>query len=190
MSVPNRASIKEANDHLKKLHQTVFELENKVQMQSMHIEELSRSNRELLQRVVSSDREKDDALQDRDKHISRLERKVRETEELCQKLLEAAQERDAVVLRLERRARLFYEVVQHKSSLDKIVAVLNELSREGGGGGEGFDDLHSQGLDVLSEKLARIRLPSDSGSSLSQQSQGPTLQDTLNQADSATSEHS
>lgn len=117
----SRVNIEEANKHLKQLHQRVIELENQVQAQSTLTEELRKTNLELQQRLEETTSEKD-------AHISELTEKLDQSERRVQQLLEAAQERDDAVLKLEKKARLFYEVVEHKSSLARILQVMEELS--------------------------------------------------------------
>ena len=117
----SRVNIEEANKHLKQLHQRVVELENQVQMQSIHADELQKSNLELQQRLKESDAEKN-------ARISELTEKLQQSERQVQQLLEAAEERDTAVLKLEKKARLFYEVVEHKSALARILQVMEELS--------------------------------------------------------------
>ena len=117
----SRVNIEEANKHLKQLHQRVLELENQVQTQSTQAEELRKANLELQQRLEETTSEKDAC-------ISELTEKLDQSESHVQQLLEAAQERDAAVLKLEKKARLFYEVVEHKSSLARILQVMEELS--------------------------------------------------------------
>lgn len=70
----NKLNIKEANDHLKQLHQRVYELENQVHMQNMHAEELQKSNLELQHRLQEILREKEEASH-------RLQEILREKEE-------------------------------------------------------------------------------------------------------------
>ena len=106
---------------MKQLHQRVIELENQVQMQTIHADELRRANLELQQRLKESDSEKN-------VRISELTERLKQSERHVQQLLEAAEERDAAVLKLEKKARLFYEVVEHKSSLKRILQVMEELS--------------------------------------------------------------
>ena len=117
----SRVNIEEANKHLKQLHQRVVELENQVQVQSTQAEELRKNNLELQQRL-------EETTSERDARISELTEKLDQSESRVQQLLEAAQERDAAVLKLEKKARLFYEVVEHKSSLSRILQVMEELS--------------------------------------------------------------
>ena len=98
-----------------------MELENQVQMQSIHADELKKTNLDLQQRLKESDSEKN-------ARVSELTEKLRESEGHVQQLLVAAEERDAAVMKLEKKARLFYEVVEHKSSLARILEVMEELS--------------------------------------------------------------
>ena len=106
---------------MKQLHQRVVELENQVQTQSTLAEELRKTNLELQERLKETTSEKD-------ARISELTETLEQSESHVQQLLEAAQERDAAVLMLEKKARLFYEVVEHKSSLARILQVMEELS--------------------------------------------------------------
>ena len=117
----SRVNIEEANKHLKQLHQRIMELENQVQMQSIHADELKKTNLDLQQRLKETDSEKN-------ARVSELTEKLRESEGHVQQLLVAAEERDAAVMKLEKKARLFYEVVEHKSSLARILEVMEELS--------------------------------------------------------------
>ena len=117
----SRVNIEEANKHLKQLHERVVALENQVQTQSTQVEELRKNNLQLQQRLEETTSEKDAC-------ISELTEKLDQSESRVQQLLEAAQERDAAVLKLEKKARLFYEVVEHKSSLARILQVMEELS--------------------------------------------------------------
>lgn len=117
----SRVNIEEANKHLKQLHQRVIELENQVQMQAIHADELRKTNLELQQRLEESN-------SDKNARILELTERLKQSERHVQQLLEAAEERDAAVLKLEKKARLFYEVVEHKSSLERILQVMEELS--------------------------------------------------------------
>ena len=117
----SRGSIQEANEHLKQLHQKVFELENQIQMQAMHIDELQKTNFELHKRLQEASQEQESET------IVDLKRQLQESEDHVQKLLAAAQERDTAMLKLESKARLFYEAVEHKNSLARILEVLEEV---------------------------------------------------------------
>ena len=120
----SRGSIQEANEHLKQLHQKVFELENQIQMQAMHIDELQKTNFELHKRLQEASQEQESET------IVDLKRQLQESEDHVQKLLAAAQERDTAMLKLESKARLFYEAVEHKNSLARILEVLEEVGRD------------------------------------------------------------
>ena len=127
----SKVNIEEANSHLRKLHKKVFELENRIQMQALHVEELQKANSQLQHQLST-------VTQERARESQRLE----EAENHVQQLLEAAGERDAAVLKLEKKARLFYEVVEHRPAIARILEVLEELSIQGvengvEGGGEG-----------------------------------------------------
>ena len=123
-----KLNIDEANAHLRQLHKRVFELENQIQMQALHVEELQNTNLHLQQQLKKTTREHAEALKEKDGLVSELTQRLEESEEQVQQLLEAAQERDAAVSKLEKKARLFYEVVEHRSSLSCILAVMDELS--------------------------------------------------------------
>ena len=122
----NRTNIKEANEHLQQLHHTVFELENRVQLQGMQIDELQKSNAELQRQLAR--KEKD--LVARDRQISELTEELKEKDEQVQKLLSSADLRDSVMLHLEAKSRLFHEAVEHKSALIKILEVLEEVEAQ------------------------------------------------------------
>lgn len=126
----SKVNIKEANEHLKQLHQRVFELENQIQLQAIHVEELQKTNTELQQKVHEVMKEKEEALRVKDSLIVDLGQKLEESEKRVQTLLEAAEERDETLVKLEGKARLFYEVVEHRHALTRIVQVLEELSSE------------------------------------------------------------
>lgn len=68
----NKLNIKEANDHLKQLHQRVYELENQVHMQNMHAEELQeifREKEEASHRLQEILREKEEASRRKDAQV-------------------------------------------------------------------------------------------------------------------------
>lgn len=117
----SKVNIEEANSHLRKLHKKVFELENRIQMQALHVEELQKVNAQLQQQLGKVTRQS--ALE-----ISELTQRLENSEGRVQRLLGAAQERDATVLQLEKKARLFYEVVEHRTAISHILEVLEELS--------------------------------------------------------------
>ena len=115
-------NIKEANEHLKQLHQRVYELENQLQLQALHVEELQKTNIELKRKSKG-------IIKEKDSQISELTQCLHKSEEHVQKLLEAAEERDVMVEKLETKARLFYEVVEHKAVLARMLEILEELSQ-------------------------------------------------------------
>lgn len=82
--------------------------------------------------------------------VAELTQRLQESETRVHQLLEAAEERDATMVKLETKSRLFYEAVEHRVALSRILEVMEELSvgaetvedgtprrrkREGGGGG-------------------------------------------------------
>ena len=121
----NKSSIREANEHLQKLHSRIYDLESKLQLQAMHIEELQRKNTELTEELRQEREEHGSVMAAKDEEssqaISRLETQL-------QKLLESAEERDAAVIKLEAKSRLFYEVAEHKYALSRILELLEEVS--------------------------------------------------------------
>ena len=141
-----KVNIVEANSHLRELHKKVFELENKVHMQSMYVEELETVNQQLQQKVKKITDDNKDTLKEKEEEILEMGQRLDESEKQVQLLLAAAQERDLVVDKMENKARLFYEVVEHRSALARMVEVLDELSEQedadkdgvSGGDGGGF----------------------------------------------------
>ena len=123
----NKLNIKEANDHLKQLHRKVFELENQVQMHALHTQELERANAGLKKRMAELEQLRERDLAAKDRQISELSQKLGERESQIQRLLDTAEEQDQLVLKLESRARLFYEAVDNRASLAKILQVLEEI---------------------------------------------------------------
>lgn len=128
----SRLNIREANEHLQQLHQRVYELENQLQLQAIHVEELQRANGDLEQRVHDLLREKAETVREKDSQLVELGERLAESEDRVQQLLEAAHERDSTLLKLEKKARLFYEVLEHKGSLVRILEVLEHLSEPDG----------------------------------------------------------
>lgn len=120
----SKVNIQEANSHLRQLHKKIFELENRIQMQALHVEELQKANTALQQQLQETTREE---VGKKDATIAELGQRLEESEKRVQQLLASAQERDMAVLKLEKKARLFYEVVEHQSSLARILEVLEEL---------------------------------------------------------------
>lgn len=126
----NKLNIKEANEHLKQLHRRVFELENQVQMHTLHMQELEKTNAELLERLKTAERESERELAAKEAQNVEIRKQLSECESRVDVLLQAAEERDRLVLRLEAKARLFYEVVEHRAALSRIVEVLDDIHRQ------------------------------------------------------------
>jgi len=118
----NKVNIKEANEHLQQLHQKVGELENQVEMKSLRIEELQEANKLLA-----------DTVQQKNEEISQLTEKLHDSEQQVQRLLSSALERDETATKLEQKARLFYEAVEHRPSLARLLQVLDQVSESIGG---------------------------------------------------------
>lgn len=127
MSIP-KVNIQEANSHLRQLHKKMFELENKIQMQALHVEELQKANHQLQHQLKKVGQESGREIQKKEEEIAELTRRLDESEDHVQRLLASAQERDSTLLKLEKKARLFYEVVEHRPVLSRILEVLDELS--------------------------------------------------------------
>ena len=121
----NKSSIREANEHLQKLHSRIYELESKLQLQAMHIEELQRKNTELTQQLRQEREEHDSVAAAKEDESSRA---ISRLETQLQQLLESAEERDAAMIKLEAKSRLFYEVAEHKYALSRILELLEEVS--------------------------------------------------------------
>lgn len=121
----NKSSIREANEHLQKLHSRIYELESKLQLQAMHIEELQRKNTELTEQLRQEREEHDSLMAAKEEESSRA---ISRLETQLQKLLESAEERDAAMIKLEAKSRLFYEVAEHKYALSRILELLEEVS--------------------------------------------------------------
>lgn len=129
MSV-NKVNIKEANEHLKQLHKRVIELENQVQMHVLHTHELERTNADLERKLQETQQQKRTELLAKDTEISDLTQRLDQCQGEIQVLLEAAEERDQLVVKLETKARLFYEAVEHRAALCRIVQVLEDLHKQ------------------------------------------------------------
>lgn len=113
----SKTSIKEANEHLKELHQRLYDTETQLQLHTLHIEELQKNNKELQQMLAKENEEKNE-----------LERVVKSKEELIERLLSSAEEKDTMIAKLEEKSRLFHELIEHRSAMEHIVKVLNEVS--------------------------------------------------------------
>ena len=165
----NKLNIKEANDHLKQLHRKVFELENQVQMHALHTQELERSNRELQERLEAAQRQREEELAAKDAQITELSGKLSECESQVQVLLQAAEERDVLVLKLESKARLFYEAVEHRAALGRIVQVMDDLHHqreESAGSSAVISGAVPNGSEVVGEKGDRTLYPTNGGAHL------------------------
>ena len=126
----NKLNIKEANEHLKQLHRRVIELENQVHMHALHSQELERANAELRERLEAAERGRERELRARDAQTAEAERRLADCEARVDLLLGAAEGRDRLVEALEAKARLFYEVVEHRAALGRIVEVLDEIHEQ------------------------------------------------------------
>ena len=60
--------------------------------------------------------------------VAELTQRLQESESRVHQLLEAAEERDATMVKLETKAQLFYEAVEHRTALSRILEVMEELS--------------------------------------------------------------
>lgn len=92
--------------------------------------------------------------------VAELTQRLQESESRVHQLLEAAEVRDATMMKLETKARLFYEAVEHKPALARILEVLEELSIgaelvEEGSGDKGDEGLAAEG-GVGSDQLTQM----------------------------------
>ena len=126
----NKLNIKEANEHLKQLHRRVIELENQVHMHALHSQELEKTNAELRARLGAAELSRERELEAKEAQCAELHSRMRECETRVDVLLSAAEERDRLVDDLEAKARLFYEVVEHRGALGRIVEVLEEIYKQ------------------------------------------------------------
>ncbi|CAI8023902.1 Vimentin-type intermediate filament-associated coiled-coil protein [Geodia barretti] len=126
----NKLNIKEANEHLKQLHRRVIELENQVHMHALHSQELEKTNAELRARLEAAELSRQRELEAKDAQNAELVSRLGEGEARVDVLLRAAEERDRLVEDLEVKARLFYEVVEHRAALGRIVEVLDEIHKQ------------------------------------------------------------
>ena len=97
-------------------------------MQAMHVEELQKANTHLQQQLNKAQQDGKRELAEKDATITELNHRLEEAQSQVQQLLDAAQERDSAMLKIEKKARLFYEVVEHRSTIARILDVLEELS--------------------------------------------------------------
>lgn len=126
----NKLNIKEANEHLKQLHRKVFELENQVHMHTLHTQELERTNVELRERLKATEQNRERELAAMEAQNAQVLRQLHECENRVDVLLKVAEERDDLVEQLEKKAQLFYEVVEHRGALSRMVEILDELHRQ------------------------------------------------------------
>ena len=126
----NKLNIKEANEHLKQLHRKVFELENQVHMHTLHTQELERINAELRAKLDATEQRTERELAAKDAQNRDIQERLRECESRVDALLQAAEDRDKLVIQLERKAQLFYEVVEHRGALSRIVEVLDDIHKQ------------------------------------------------------------
>ncbi|XP_019860145.1 PREDICTED: uncharacterized protein LOC109588416 [Amphimedon queenslandica] len=125
----SKTNIKEANDHLQKLHQRIFELETQLQLHSLHVEDLQQTNAELQRQLVANRESTGSLLKEKEREIGELKSQLEAKDLQVQRLLSAAEERDDVMLKLEEKSRVFYEVAEHRSSLAQILRVLEDISQ-------------------------------------------------------------
>ena len=126
----NKVNIKEANEHLKQLHRRIIELENQVHMHAIHSQELEKTNAELRARLEAAELSRERELEAKETQNAELRRRMGECEARVDVLLQTAEERDRLVENLEGKARLFYEVVEHRAALGRIVEVLDEIHKQ------------------------------------------------------------
>lgn len=126
----NKLNIKEANEHLKQLHRRVIELENQVHMHAMHSQELEKTNDELRERLEAAEARRERELRVKDAETADALRRLSEAEERVEVLLGSAEERDKLVEELESKARLFYEVVEHRAILGRMVEILDDIHQQ------------------------------------------------------------
>jgi len=159
-----KLNIQEANSHLRQLHKRVYELETKIHMQGMHLDELEGANSQLKRQLKSAQEASAAALNYRDEQISQLRKSVEDSEKRVQSLLTVAEERDKVVERLEKKSRLFYEVVEHRATLANMVKVLEELSCEESHLAEEEDgETNSSSKGELSRSTSRVSSTGSAG---------------------------
>ena len=99
-------------------------------MHALHSQELEKVNAELRTRLEAAELDRDKALEAKDAQCAELHSRMRECEARVDVLLRAAEERDRLVGELEEKARLFYEVVEHRTALGRIVEVLEEIHKQ------------------------------------------------------------
>ena len=125
----SKTNIKEANDHLQKLHQRIFELETQLQLHSLHVEDLQQTNTELQRQLAANRESTASLLKEKEREIGELKSQLEAKDLQVQRLLAGAEERDAVMLKLEEKSRVFYEVAEHRTSLAQILRVLEDIGQ-------------------------------------------------------------
>ena len=125
----SKTHIKEANDHLQKLHQRIFELETQLHLHSLHVEDLQDSNAQLQKQLAANKESTGSLLKEKEREIEELKSQLEAKDLQVQRLLSVAEERDAVMLKLEEKSRVFYEVAEHRTSLAQILRVLEDISQ-------------------------------------------------------------
>ena len=99
-------------------------------MHALHSQELEKTNEELRARLQAAELSKERELAAKNAQNAESLRRLGECEGRVDVLLGAAVERDKLVEDLEGKARLFYEVVEHRASLGRIVEVLDEIHKK------------------------------------------------------------
>ena len=118
MTSLSKTNIKEANEHLQQLHQRIYELETQLQLHVLHVEDLQTSNLQLKKQLNKETSENEE-----------LKRKIKSKDDMMESLLSSAEERDQTMMKMESKSRLFHELVDHKGSLEKILHVLDEVTK-------------------------------------------------------------
>ena len=126
-----KLTIREANEHLQRLHDHNHELEERLKAEGSLLEEAEREKEELQQNIRELQRQHEEAMRASAAEVAELKSRAEKAEGQVRRLLDAARERDVAVTRLEEKARLFYEVVEHRPVLRRIVDLLDELGANG-----------------------------------------------------------
>ena len=119
MTSLSKTNIKEANEHLKQLHQRIYDLETQLQLHALHMEDLQKNNIELQRQLSVVKSEKNE-----------LRKQLKEKDSQLETLLSSADEKDKTLMKLEAKSRLFHEVVEHRFSLQRILQVLDEVGED------------------------------------------------------------
>ncbi len=118
MTSLSKTNIKEANEHLQQLNQRIYDLETQLQLHILHVEDLQKNNLQLKKHLSKETAEKEE-----------LKRKIESKDKLIDTLLVSAEEKDQTMIKMEAKSRLFHELIEHKGSLEKILQVLDEVSK-------------------------------------------------------------